>query len=73
METTKLLRVCSCCHSAIAPGPWRQRAAWMLSGQLFVYLCARCASRFANEAAITDFLESALDAAIARRNLRRAI
>jgi hypothetical protein len=45
----------------------------MLSGQLFVYLCARCASGFADEAAITDFLETALDEAIARRNLRRAI
>ena len=44
----------------------------MLSGQLFVYLCGRCASRFSNEAAMVHFLQSALDDAIALRNTRRA-
>ena len=72
METTKLSRVCSCCDSSTATGPWRQRTAWMLSGQIFVYLCGRCASRFSSETAMIDFLESALDDAVARRNLRRA-
>lgn len=72
METTTIHRVCSCCDSSNTIGPWRQAMAWMLSGQLFVYLCGRCASRFPNEAAMVQFLQSALDDAIALRNTRRA-
>ena len=72
METTKVHRVCSCCDTSTGHGPWRQAMAWMLSGQIYVYLCGRCATRFANETAMMDFLSSALDDAVARHNTRRA-
>ncbi len=67
---------CSCCDARFrghASG-WRQRSTLLPDSgeQLFVHLCGKCAGWFSGESAIGDFLDAALEHALARRNMRSA-